>query len=157
MRKADGLIGLFCVVALAACTQNEPQQGEPTVPATRRTVRPGEDGWPKILYFHRLSASEEELRRQALDGAAPGYNLEAPAVIAAHYDEVGPTAHGASGGTTVYWVKEKNEFFIRSDCKGHHVDGFLGPFTGDPREVLKPVAEPIPAAERKALHQPKDG
>lgn len=103
-----------------------------------------EKGWPAELYYSNLPYSEAELRRMSTDGNAAGFNLEAPNVLKKHYDQIGPTAHGAAGGTDVYWVKEKGVFFLRSDCQGHHVDGFIGPVKGDPRELLKPPFEPKP-------------
>lgn len=141
-------------LALAGC---EPKPPPPTAepPPTPRKVEPpratpGQDGWPTTLYYPRLGIPMERLRRQATTGSADGIDFSAPDLVVAHYPLVtGPTAHGAAGGTEVFWVQARGVFFLRSDCQGQHKDGYLGPFPGDPRQVLAPPYPPGPPADRQ--------
>lgn len=126
------ILALAALLALAGCSEKKS-----AAPAARAPSVDSE-GWPTALYFHRLQMPQEQLRRQATQGTAPGYNLMGAGVIKKHYDQIGPTAHGAVNGTDVFWIPDKGVFFLRSDCGGHHVDGYIGPFQGDPRVVLEP-------------------
>ncbi|MFL5319135.1 MAG: hypothetical protein ACJ790_05725 [Myxococcaceae bacterium] len=134
------------MMALACQSEGEKKPAENAAPpgVTAQDLQ----GWPSQLYYARLQMPEKEMRRLSTEGSAPGVNLEAPDVVKKHYAQIGPTAHGAEDGTDVYWVKSTNTFFIRSDCGGYHNEGFIGPFDGDPRVVLKPVTEPAPAAKQ---------
>lgn len=121
---------LAVLLLLGGCSERKPP------PTHGKTV--DKDGWPSELYYHRLTMPVEQMRSLATRGTARGFNLLGAGVVRKHYDQTGPTAHGAVNGTDVFWVPEQNVFFLRSDCDGHHVDGYIGPFEGDPRVVLEP-------------------
>lgn len=149
LRILAALVVASAASALTGCDDKkkvEPAPVQVALPAPMRQ-QPGQDGWPVELYFERLNTPLEVLRSQATRGDASGHDLDGPGTIRTHYPHaLGPTAHGATGGTEVIWVRNEGSFFLRSDCKGLHIDGFVGPFAGDPREVLKPLQPPDPEA-----------
>lgn len=150
--RSAAMVALATVAVATGCEEKRPPlpAQPPTSEQTQAVATPGQDGWPTLLFYGRLGVSEAELRRQARDGNAAGFNPSSAEFVRAHYDQIGPTAHGAAGGTDVFWSKQRDLFFIRSECEGHHAEGWLGPFSGDPRERLKPPMEPSPKSQKQA-------
>ena len=126
------ILSAVVLVTTAGCSGCKQEQ------ATNVLDAGSKEGWPAQLFFGDLGPIDAKLRKQSTEGVPSGYDLQSPDVEKVHYDQPGPTAHGAARGTDVYWVKKASVFFLHSQCDGHHVDGFLGPFEGDPREVLNP-------------------
>ena len=101
-------------------------------PAARRAA------WPTEITFERLHISREQLSRQTFSLDPPDFDPRGRGVVARFYAGIpGPSGHGKTSGTEVYYSVEQDSFYLRSDClEGHH-DGYVGPFSGDPRTVLK--------------------
>jgi len=100
------------------------------------TARRTPDGWPLAITFNRLGVSEKELERQQEHGRRePEHNLwAAPGELRHVYGGHGPTGHGMT--TAVYYVPDAGVFYLYSNCGQNHGDSVLGPFAGDPREIL---------------------
>ena len=94
--------------------------------------------WPEPPTFAQLDLTDKEaLRQQSFSLDPPDFDTNGPNVLTKFYRGVaGPTGHGSLMGTTVYYVKDRDVFYFRSDCGQNHYDGFIGPFRGDPREIL---------------------
>jgi|ETNmetMinimDraft_26_1059896.scaffolds.fasta_scaffold63677_1 hypothetical protein len=39
--------------------------------------------------------------------------------------------------TTIFYLTDENVFYVLCDCGQGHIDGYQGPFTGDPRIILE--------------------
>ena len=48
-----------------------------------------------------------------------------------------------SGGVEVFFLDSDDRFYLRDDHMAGHIDGFIGPFVGDPREQLVDAAYPL--------------
>ena len=57
-------------------------------------------------------------------------------ILLHHYPNVTVDGHFRASGTFVCYDKKKNAFFLFGDCVMGHLDPPLGPFDGDPRELL---------------------
>ena len=64
-----------------------------------------------------------------------------PDVIMHHYPHALVDGHYRGTGTYVFYLLKHNVFYLSGDCAMGHGDGVAGPFAGDPRLVLKKLAE----------------
>ncbi len=90
--------------------------------------------WPARISFARLGVPMEELQRQQWGSRPLPHRLRGEGVHVQSYGGPGPSGHGLV--TTVYFVVAARVFYLHSNCGQGHMDGILGPFQGDPREVL---------------------
>jgi hypothetical protein len=65
-----------------------------------------------------------------------------PGIIMHHYPQVLFERHHSSTGTYVFYLPKQKLFYLWGDCGMGHADLVQGPFAGDPRSVLKKLAEP---------------
>ncbi|NMO21283.1 hypothetical protein HPC49_29640 [Pyxidicoccus fallax] len=104
--------------------------------ACARAKRSPEEGWPAKLDFSRLP-------RRALDQEGSSANVlemqQRGEAYARGYRQRGPF-HGTSHEVTVFYVLASNEFYLQENCMMGHWDPPIGPFAGDPREVLAPAS-----------------
>ena len=98
--------------------------------------------WPEAISYERLDLSDRsELMTQSY--TIPPRELhdqlgDPEQTLTRQYPIQGPTGHGSFMGTTVYYVVADDQFYFHSDCGQGHYDGYVGPFDGDPRVVLRP-------------------
>ncbi|HEX7334952.1 MAG TPA: hypothetical protein VF290_25840 [Pyrinomonadaceae bacterium] len=64
-----------------------------------------------------------------------------PDVIMHHYPHALVDRHYRSTGTYVFYLLKHNVFYLSGDCAMGHGDVVAGPFAGDPRLVLKKLAD----------------
>lgn len=64
-----------------------------------------------------------------------------PGVLMHHYPYILAGGHGRGSGTDVFFLPKENVFYLWGDCGMNHSDVLFGPFAGDPRVVLKKLAE----------------
>jgi hypothetical protein len=62
-------------------------------------------------------------------------------VLMHRYRYVGVNGHYPMTGTYVFFLPKRDVFYLWGDCAMNHFDLVLGPFGGDPRAVLKKLAE----------------
>ncbi|MEZ4445104.1 MAG: hypothetical protein R3B72_38885 [Polyangiaceae bacterium] len=67
--------------------------------------------------------------------------------VAVDYPGKGPAGHGLFA-TTVRYYPARDVFYTRSDCVQGHYDGWVGPFEGDPRVVLRDEAATVAPSDR---------
>src|SRR6185436_14059208 len=58
-----------------------------------------------------------------------------------HYPHALFDWHYLTTGTYVFYLPKQNVFYFWGDCSMDHADEVSGPFAGDPRVVLKKLAE----------------
>jgi hypothetical protein len=64
-----------------------------------------------------------------------------PGVMMHHYPQVLFERHHRTTGTYVFYLPKQKVFYLWGDCMMGHGDLVQGPFAGDPRQVLKKLAE----------------
>ena len=64
-----------------------------------------------------------------------------PDVVMHHYPYALFDGHFRSTGTYVFYIPGRNMFYLWGDCAMGHPDTAVGPFAGDPRLVLKKLAD----------------
>jgi hypothetical protein len=62
-------------------------------------------------------------------------------VMMHHYPYILTGGHGRGSGTYVFFLPKEKVFYLWGDCGMNHADVVFGPFAGDPRLVLKKLAE----------------
>jgi hypothetical protein len=61
-------------------------------------------------------------------------------VMMHHYPQVLFDGHYVSTGTYVFYLPKQKVFYLWGDCAMGHADELAGPFSGDPRFILKKLA-----------------
>ena len=89
--------------------------------------------WPEKITFEKLELTKSHYK-QSYETKKPAFLTEKVKYETKMYNVEGPTGHGLY--TTIYYLIESDEFYIHSDCEMGHADGFIGPFKGNPKEVL---------------------
>ena len=64
-----------------------------------------------------------------------------PGVMMHHYPYILSGGHGRITGTDVFFLPKEKVFYLWGDCVMNHMDVLFGPFAGDPRVVLKKLAD----------------
>jgi len=64
-----------------------------------------------------------------------------PDVLMHHYPHALFDWHYLVTGTYVFYLPKQNVFYLWGDCGMDHADELSGPFAGDPRVVLKKLAD----------------
>ncbi len=62
-------------------------------------------------------------------------------VMMHHYPDVLVNGHNRRTGTYVFFLPKQEIFYLWGDCHMSHGDAVIGPFIGDPRVVLKKLAD----------------
>lgn len=89
--------------------------------------------WPEKISFEKLELNKSHYK-QSYDSKKPEFLTEKVKYETKMYNMEGPTGHGLY--TTIYYLVEQDEFYVHSDCEMGHPDGFIGPFKGNPKELL---------------------
>jgi hypothetical protein len=89
--------------------------------------------WPETITFDKLTVKKEHFK-QSYNTKKPLFLTEKVKIETKMYNTEGPTGHGLY--TTVYYLFEQEVFYIHSDCEMGHADGFIGPFKGNPKQLL---------------------
>lgn len=97
------------------------------------TTENNQTTWPEKITFERLELTKSHYK-QSYSTKKPAFLTEKVKYETKMYNVEGPTGHGLY--TTVYYLTESDEFYLHSDCEMGHADGFIGPFKGNPKEVL---------------------
>jgi hypothetical protein len=88
----------------------------------------------RILYVSDFFSERKGIYGKKKDVLRPG-------VIMHHYSYVLSGGHGRGTGTDVFYLPNEKVFYLWGDCGMNHADVVFGPFAGDPRVVLKKLAE----------------
>lgn len=137
---------------LTAC-RGRPTSGSTSASAAASTtIAPSETKltWPKTATFARISGGSEGDRsaeqRKAFAEDEPRLPSTPrhlrpepvfdPKVFVHAYK--GPYQDPMSRQTTVFFLSDKNRFYVLENCEANHLDLLIGPFEGDPRIVLAP-------------------
>ena len=64
-----------------------------------------------------------------------------PGVLMHHYPQVLFDWHYRATGTYVFYLSKQKVFYLWGDCVMDHRDEVWGPFAGDPRVILKKLAD----------------
>jgi hypothetical protein len=103
-----------------------------SIPEWLRHCPPSTDGcvwWIRAGDF--FSEWKGDMRRSTLR----------PGVVMHHYPYASFDGHFRGTGTYVFYLPERQIFYLWGDCHMGHADLGQGPFAGDPRVVLKGLAE----------------
>ncbi|MGI8897905.1 MAG: hypothetical protein ACR2IB_05870 [Pyrinomonadaceae bacterium] len=68
-------------------------------------------------------------------------NILRPGIMMHHYPQALFERHYRSTGTYVFYLPKQKVFYLWGDCGMGHADLVAGPYAGDPRSVLKKLAE----------------
>ena len=80
-----------------------------------------------------------------------------PGVMMHHYREVLVNGHYRATGTYVFFLTKQGVFYLWGDCFMNHWDSAVGPLAGDPRVVLKKLAElPTKKASNKGIQRTRN-
>ena len=146
IRQSIAMIAVFCVLGCSA----KPRDAAPSTAANSSAER-------ERIERASLAAGPRATTRPALVEAPPriwpGLDLsKAPMTVHSSelpeiWEERPPgsrsynvrpdvTVIRPNGVATVYWVKERNRFYVQYDSRGSSTLHFYGPFEGNPRQTL---------------------
>lgn len=142
MRKRLSFSLLVVIVGLASCTS--PPAGDwPTLGSETEPI----DIDPNLLqavgtaetptYLDPFSSPEFPWQfYETVDFADLEEGVLRPGVVSHHYPHVTVAGHYRATGTYVFHLVEEDLFYLWGDDMAGHNDGMVGPFQGDPRNVL---------------------
>ncbi len=98
--------------------------------------------WERDFFFEDKSTLHPDVMMRHYPNALLGAPFDTP-VSRSRYLRGGcmQVNRYRATGTYVYYLPKQNVFYLYGDCGMNHFDGVAGPFAGDPRLVLKKLAE----------------
>jgi hypothetical protein len=126
------IIAVMLFVVSSGCSQRraDPKRAErPETPGPAAEV-----SWPESIDMSRI-----EIEHRGATKVVPFDRKKDPNLISKQYLnwDKKKVLHSIGITTTIYYLKDKDVFYVLCDCQQGHVDGYQGPFNGDPRVILK--------------------
>jgi hypothetical protein len=140
LKLAHGtLIGLTFMILASCRAADSADSGWPSLQGnidSRQLPTPSVLSGPVQIdpYGSRLSPAQFYEELTSLSELRTGKLLSG--VVMHQYPEVTVGGHFFGTGTYVYYLPDENVFYLFGDDYMDHIDGVIGPFTGDPRVLL---------------------
>ena len=126
------LIKIIAVVLVAVSSGCSQRRADPKRAERPATPKPVEVSWPESIDMSKIKIAHTGATQVPFD------KKKDPKLISKQYLNFDKKVLNSIGITTaIFYLTDKNIFYVLCDCQQGHVDGYQGPFKGDPRVILK--------------------
>jgi hypothetical protein len=162
-QKVIAVLALTVLMVLAIRVKGQDQDSsDKTWPSLGSAEKTGDEVQPRfIIEHHKLELAQNVSNPLGISRCNPSTagcfvrltdlisqfksslkeSILRPGITMHHYPGVLFGRHHLSSGTYVFYLPKQKVFYLYGDCAMGHADLVQGPYAGDPRVVLKKLAE----------------